>query len=92
MLCLNNVCYTLNNAGLFEPKFGSNMDKPKFWVKNLISILTQLQLSLSTNFFYCIFLTQHLGLSIFDPNLGWKWNNPAFCNPECMQSSRLCKL
>jgi len=22
------------------------------------------------------FLTQHLGLSIFDPNLGW--NNPAF--------------
>jgi len=23
------------------------------------------------------FFTQHLGLSIFDPNLGW--NNPAFC-------------
>jgi len=26
--------YTLNkNAGLFQPKFGSNMDKAKFWVK-----------------------------------------------------------
>jgi len=28
--------YTLKNAGLFQPKFGSNMDKPKCWVKNLI--------------------------------------------------------
>jgi len=28
--------YTLKNAGLFEPKFGSNMDKPKCWVKNAI--------------------------------------------------------
>jgi len=27
--------YTLNNAGLFEPKFGSNMDKPKCAIKNL---------------------------------------------------------
>jgi len=24
------------NAGLFQPKFGSNMDKPKCWVKNVI--------------------------------------------------------
>jgi len=33
--------------------------------------LTQLQLSLSTvHFFVVAFLTQHLGLSIFDPNLG----------------------
>jgi len=24
------------NAGLFEPNFGSNMDKPKRWVKNVI--------------------------------------------------------
>jgi len=23
------------NAGLFDPKFGSNMDKPKCWVKNV---------------------------------------------------------
>jgi len=30
MWCDNN---TLKNAGLFEPKFGSNMDKPKCWVK-----------------------------------------------------------
>jgi len=33
-------------------------------------ILTQLQLSLSTVSFVITFLTQHLGLSIFDPNLG----------------------
>jgi len=33
------VCYTahtLKNAGLFQPKFGSNMDQPKCWVKNAI--------------------------------------------------------
>jgi len=24
------------NAGFFQPKFGSNMDQPKCWVKNLI--------------------------------------------------------
>jgi len=24
------------NARLFQPKFGSNMDKPKCWVKNVI--------------------------------------------------------
>jgi len=28
--------YTLKNAGMFQPKFGSNMDKPKCWVKNVI--------------------------------------------------------
>jgi len=28
--------YTLKNAGLFQPKFGSNMDKPKCWAKNVI--------------------------------------------------------
>jgi len=39
-------------------------------------ILTQLQFSLSTAHFLIGFLLQHLGLSIFDPNLGW--NNPAF--------------
>jgi len=27
---------TLKNAGLFQPKFESNMDKPKWWVENLI--------------------------------------------------------
>jgi len=27
--------YTLKNAGLFQAKFGSNMDKPKCWVKNV---------------------------------------------------------
>jgi len=53
--------YTLNNAGLFEPKFGINKDKPKCWVKNVI--LTQIQLSLSTVHFLIAFL----GLSMFDP-------------------------
>jgi len=33
--------YTLiNAAGLFQPKFGSNMDKPKCWVKNAIKTCT----------------------------------------------------
>jgi len=45
-------------------------------LKMEFKILTQLQLSLSTVHFLNTFLTQHLGLSIFDPNLGW--NNPAF--------------
>jgi len=26
--------HTPKNAGLFQPKFGSNMDKPKDWVKS----------------------------------------------------------
>jgi len=25
--------FTLKNAGLFQPKFGSNMGKPKCWVE-----------------------------------------------------------
>jgi len=28
--------FSTQNAGLFQPKFGSNMDKPKCWVKNVI--------------------------------------------------------
>jgi len=28
--------YSLKNAGLFQPKCGSNMDKPKCWVKKSI--------------------------------------------------------
>jgi len=24
------------NAGMFQTKFGSNMDKPKCWIKNVI--------------------------------------------------------
>jgi len=28
------------NAGLFQSKFGSNMDKPKYWVKNVIQKIT----------------------------------------------------
>jgi len=32
--------HTLKNAGLFQPKFGQNMDKPKCWVKNVIKKIT----------------------------------------------------
>jgi len=32
--------YTLKYAGLFQPKFGSNMDKHKCWVKNVIKKIT----------------------------------------------------
>jgi len=28
------------NAGLFQPKSGSNMDEPKCWVKNVIKKIT----------------------------------------------------
>jgi len=28
------------NAGLFQPKFGSNIAKPKCWVKNAIKTFT----------------------------------------------------
>jgi len=33
------VC-TLKNAGLFQPKFGSNLDERKCWVKNAIKKCT----------------------------------------------------
>jgi len=69
--------HTLKNAVLFQPKFGSNMDKPKCWVKNVIKKMTAKSESLSwvkmltfNCHFLITFLTQHLGLSIFDPNLG----------------------
>jgi len=35
------------NAGLLQPKFGSNMDKPKCWVKNVIK---KLQLKVKVEF------------------------------------------
>jgi len=57
------------NVGLFQPKFGSNMDKPKCWVKNAIkNVQVKVEVGLK-------FENQHLGLSIFYPNLGS--NNPA---------------
>jgi len=34
------VCVYSKNAGLFQPKFGSNMGKPKFGVKNAIKKIT----------------------------------------------------
>jgi len=71
---LPNPIYTLNNAGLFEPKYGENFDKPKCWVKNVISILTQLQLSLPTVIFFCCIFNPTFGfVHTSDPNY-----NPAF--------------
>jgi len=53
---------TLNNPGLFEPKFGSNMDKNKCWVKNVISNFNPTStLSFFNVIFLIPFLTQHLG-------------------------------
>jgi len=38
-------CLTLKNAELlFQPMFGSNMDKPNRWVKNVIKNSYQMQL------------------------------------------------
>jgi len=45
------------------------MDKPKCWVKNEIKKCT-VESESWVNILNYIFLTQHLGLSIFDPNLG----------------------
>jgi len=42
------------------------MDKPKCWVKNAIKIL-KVEVGLK---FEITFLTQHFGLSIFNPNFG----------------------
>jgi len=50
---------------LFEPKFVSNMNKPKCWVKNAIKN-GQLKMKVEVGLkFEMIFLTQYLGLSIF---------------------------
>jgi len=57
------------NAGLFQPKFGSNMDKPKCWVKNAIK---NVQLKVKVEFvfrFEITVLIQNLGLSIL-PKFG----------------------
>jgi len=51
------------------------MDKPKCWVKMQLKNV-QLKVKVEVGLkFEMTFLTQHLGLSIFDPNLGL--NNPA---------------
>jgi len=62
--------FSLKNAGLFQPKFGSNMVKPKCWVQNVkkkIQLKVKVEVGLKCEI---TFLTQHLGLTIFDPNLG----------------------
>jgi len=33
---INKASNRAKNAGLFQPRCGSNMDKPKCWVKNEI--------------------------------------------------------
>jgi len=66
----------LFSLGCFYPQLGKIWKNPNVGLKISFNIWTRLQLSLSTVHFLISFLTQHLGLSIFDPNLGW--NNPAF--------------
>jgi len=68
MIINHHILYTLNNAGLFEPKFGSVMDKTKLQL-SLSTVHFLIAFLLSTVHFLIAFLTQHLGLSIFDPNL-----------------------
>jgi len=62
--------------GCLNPNLGKIWTNPNVGLKMSFKILTQLQLSLSTVHFCIAFLTQHLGLSIFDPRLGW--NNSGF--------------
>jgi len=45
------------------------MDNPKCWVKN-VQLKVKVEVGVK---FEMTFLTQHLGLSIFDPNLGSGW-------------------
>jgi len=42
--------HSKKNAGLFQPKFGSNVDKPKCWVKKF-----KLKVEVGLNFCNCIF-------------------------------------
>jgi len=45
------------------------MDKPKCWVKNAIkNVQLKVKVEVGLNF-EITFLTQHLGMPIFDPNL-----------------------
>jgi len=64
--------YTLKNAGLFEPKFGSNMDKPKYWVKNVISNFNPTStFTFNCNFFNYIF-NSTFGFFHIWPKFGFK--------------------
>jgi len=60
--------------GCFIPNLdqiiGSNMDKPKCWVKNVTKKITVESESWSWVKILNDIFTQHLGLSIYDPNLG----------------------
>jgi len=44
---------TLKNAGLFQLKFGSNMNKPKCWVKNLIKKIKKLKVKVEVKILKC---------------------------------------
>jgi len=58
--------------GCFNPNLGQIWTNPNVGLKMTFQ---NFNFYFQRYFFYCI-LTQHLCLSIFDPNLGW--NNPAF--------------
>jgi len=56
--------------GCFNPNLGQIWTNPNVGLKMSFKNFAQLQLSDSTVHFLIAFLTQDLGLSIFDPNLG----------------------
>jgi len=57
--CYKDTVYTLKkNAGLFQPNFGSNVDKPRRWVIFFIQILTQ-RSGLSIFYLNLVKTTQH---------------------------------
>jgi len=60
--------YTM--LGCLKPNLGKMWTNPNVGLKMAFQILTQLRLPLSTTIFFIAFLTQHLGFSIFYPNLG----------------------
>jgi len=51
----------LNNAELFQPKFGSNLDKPKCWVRNVISTVHFLNYIFNPTF-GCVHIWPKFGL------------------------------
>jgi len=69
-----------------NPHLGQIWTNPNVGLKITFKMLTQLQLLLSAVHFLITFLTQHLGWSIFDPNLGS--NNPGFCVRSVVKKSK----
>jgi len=71
-MCVDSESYTLKNTGLFHfnPNLGQIWTNPNVGLKMQLNNL-QLKVAVEVGLkFEITFLTQHLGLSIFDPKLG----------------------